>query len=94
MHIAVVLAVTVFDEEIAYRNSSKRTISMNTPQSTPGNESLQPDELRKELASILCAGLKRILPANASDLSSNSRDSLVDFSPLKSGIARRKLRSR
>ena len=94
MHIALALAVTVFDEEIAYRNSSERTVSMNAPQPNPGNESLQPDELRKELASILCAGLKRILPETSSDLSSNSRDSLVDFSPLKSGIARRKLRSR
>ena len=94
MHIALALAVTVFDEEIAYRNSSERTVSMNTPQLNPGNESLQPDELRKELASILCAGLKRILPENSSNLSSNFRDSFVDFSPLKSGIARRKLRSR
>ena len=51
-------------------------------------------EMRKEVASILCAGLKRILPENSSDLSSNFRDSFVDFSPLKSGIARRKLRSR
>lgn len=51
-------------------------------------------EMRKELAVILCAGIKRILPETSSDLSSNSRDSLVDFSPLKSGIARRKLRNR
>jgi len=67
---------------------------MKNPQSNLGNENLQSDELRKEVASILCAGLKRILSENSSDLSSNFRDSLVDFSPLKSGIARRKLRSR
>ena len=47
-----------------------------------------------ELAQLLCAGLKRILTQQSSPLSASTRDSSVDFSPLKSGIARRKLRNR
>jgi hypothetical protein len=47
-----------------------------------------------ELAQLLCAGLKRILTEQSSPLSASTRDSSVDFSPLKSGIARRKLRNR
>jgi len=47
-----------------------------------------------ELAQILSAGLRRILPEQSSTLSAPNRDSLVDFSPLKSGVHRRKLRNR
>ena len=47
-----------------------------------------------ELAQLLCTGLKRILTEKSSLLSAPTKDSLVDFSPLKSGIARRKLRNR
>jgi hypothetical protein len=47
-----------------------------------------------ELAQILSAGLQRILPEQSSTLSAPDRDSLVDFSPLKSGVHRRKLRNR
>jgi hypothetical protein len=47
-----------------------------------------------ELAQILSAGLRRILPEQSSSLSAQTRDSLVDFSPLKSGVRRHKLRNR
>jgi hypothetical protein len=47
-----------------------------------------------ELARILCAGLRRILPEQSSSLSAATRDSSVDFSPMKSGVHRRKLRNR
>ena len=47
-----------------------------------------------ELAQILSAGLRRILPEQSRSLSAQTRDSLVDFSPLKSGVRRRKLRNR
>ena len=47
-----------------------------------------------ELAQILGAGLHRILPEQSSSLSAETQDSLVDFSPLKSGVRRRKLRNR
>ncbi len=47
-----------------------------------------------ELAQILCAGLRRIQPEQSSSLSAPDRDSLVDFSPLKSGVRRHKLRNR
>lgn len=47
-----------------------------------------------ELAELLSAGLRRILPEQSSTLSAETRDSLVDFSPLKSGVRRRKLRNR
>ena len=51
-------------------------------------------DLLDELAQLICAGLRRILPQQSSSLSSINRDSSVDFSPLTSGIARRKLRNR
>ena len=51
-------------------------------------------ERLEELARILAAGLRRVLPEQSSSLSAPARDSLVDFSPLKSGVARRKLRNR
>jgi len=47
-----------------------------------------------ELAQILCVGLRRLLPEQSSALSADSADSFVDFSPLKSGVRRRKLRNR
>jgi hypothetical protein len=57
-------------------------------------EQMGHDERLEELAQLLCAGLKRILTEQSSPLSASTKDSLVDFSPLKSGIARRKLRNR
>ena len=51
-------------------------------------------ERLEELAQLLCAGIKRILSEQSSPLSASTIDSSVDFSPLKSGIARRKLRNR
>ena len=51
-------------------------------------------ERLEELSQLLCAGLKRILTEQSSRLSASTKDSSVDFSPLKSGIARRKLRNR
>ena len=65
---------------------------------TPPNWTL-PDRMTAaerldELAQILSAGLRRILPEQSSSLSAQTRDSLVDFSPLKSGVRRRKLRNR
>jgi hypothetical protein len=47
-----------------------------------------------ELAQILSTGLRRILSKQSSTLSDRTQDSLVDFSPLKSGVPRRKLRNR
>jgi hypothetical protein len=58
------------------------------------HETMGRDERLEELAQLLCAGLKRILTQQSSLLSAAPKDSLVDFSPLKSGIARRKLRNR
>ena len=57
-------------------------------------EQMGRDERLEELAQLLCAALKRILTEQSSPLSASTKDSLVDFSPLKSGIARRKLRNR
>jgi hypothetical protein len=57
-------------------------------------EKMGRDERLEELAQLLCAGLMRILTEQSSPLSAPTKDSLVDFSPLKSGIARRKLRNR
>jgi hypothetical protein len=57
-------------------------------------ERMTPTERLDELAQILSGGLRRILPRQSSTLSSPSPDSLVDFSPLKSGVHRRKLRNR
>ncbi|MCA3559894.1 MAG: hypothetical protein IOC82_02555 [Aestuariivirga sp.] len=57
-------------------------------------ERMTPPERLDELVQILSAGLRRILPEQSSTLSAAARDSLVDFSPLKSGAHRRKLRNR
>ena len=55
---------------------------------------MTPSERLNELVQILSAGLRRILPGQSSTLSPTAQDSLVDFSPLKSGVYRRKLRNR
>jgi len=47
-----------------------------------------------ELARLLCAGLRRAQPEQSSPLSAPTGESFVDFSPLKSGVRRRKLRER
>ena len=52
------------------------------------------DARLNELAIILVAGLTRILPEQSSALSASNEDSSLDFSPLKSGVRRRKLRNR
>jgi len=66
--------------------------------STPPNwtppDRMTAAERLDELAQILSAGLRRILPEQSSSFSAQTRDSLVDFSPLKSGVRRRKLRNR
>ena len=67
------------------------------PAPTARRDDLQPmtaAERLDELAQILSAGLRRILPEQSSSLSAQTRDSLVDFSPLKSGVRRHKLRNR
>ena len=63
------------------------------PNSKPP-ERMTTSERIDELALILSAGLRRILPKQSSNLSSETRDSSVDFSPRKSGVRRRKLRNR
>lgn len=65
-----------------------------TPPNWTPPERMTPSERLDELAQILSAGLRRILPEQSSSLSAKARDSLVDFSPLKSGAPRRKLRNR
>ena len=69
-------------------------ISHHKPINRDSFEQMGRDERLEELAQLLCAGLKRILTEQSSPLSASTKDSLVDFSPLKSGIARRKLRNR
>ena len=69
-------------------------ISHHQPINRGSFEPMARDERLEELAQLLCAGLKRILTEQSSLLSASTKDSLVDFSPLKSGIARRKLRNR
>ena len=55
---------------------------------------MTPAERLAEVAEILAAGLMRLSAAKSSALSAPPRDSLVDFSPLTSGVRRRKLRDR
>jgi hypothetical protein len=77
--------------------SQSRTVLMSTsptpPNWTPPTRMTAAERL-DEVAQILSAGLRRILPEQSSTLSAETRDSLVDFSPLKSGVRRRKLRNR
>ena len=47
-----------------------------------------------EVGQILAAGLTRVLAQKSSSLSALIQDSSLDFSPLKSGAHRRKLRNR
>jgi len=68
--------------------------SSPTPPNWTPPERMTAAERLDELAQILSAGLSRILPEQSSSLSAPARDSLVDFSPLKSGVRRRKLRNR
>ena len=73
-----------------------RTVMMSSsppPNWTPP-ERMTPSERLDELAQILSAALRRILPNQSSTLSAAAPDSLVDFSPLKSGVRRHKLRNR
>jgi hypothetical protein len=67
--------------------------STQTPHWTPP-ERMTPSERLDELVQILSAGLRRIKPEQSSTLSAQTGDSFVDFSPLKSGIHRRRLRNR
>jgi hypothetical protein len=73
-----------------------QTVLMNSapPMNWTPPERMTPSERLDELAQILSAGLRRILPNQSSTLSGAAPDSLVDFSPLKSGVHRRKLRNR
>jgi hypothetical protein len=64
-----------------------------SPNWTPPSQMTGAERL-DELALVLRAGLRRILPEQSSSLSASSGDSSLDFSPLKSGVARRKLRNR
>ncbi|MCX7347294.1 MAG: hypothetical protein NTU78_16450, partial [Alphaproteobacteria bacterium] len=68
-----------------------RTAYMLSP---PDPNRMTASERRDEVARILAAGLRRMFPEQSSSLSPPGRDSLVDFSPLKSGVVRRKLRNR
>jgi len=47
-----------------------------------------------ELARLLSAGLIRMFAAQSSSLSPTEPQTVIDFSPLKSGVHRRKLRNR
>ena len=67
--------------------------SASPPNWTPP-ERMTPSERLDELAQILSAGLRRILPDQSSSLSSPPSQTVIDFSPLKSGVHRRKLRNR
>ena len=74
-----------------------RTVLMSTkpppPNWTPPARMTATERL-DELAQILSAGLRRIPPEQSSALSALERDCLVDFSPLKSGVRRQRLRNR
>ena len=55
---------------------------------------MRSDERLEEAARLLAAGLGRLLTQQSSTLFAQPPDSLVDFSPLKSGVRRHKLRNR
>jgi hypothetical protein len=63
------------------------------PNWTPPHEMTATQRL-DEIADILVVGLRRILPEQSSQIAGTSQDSLVDFSPLKSGVRRHRLRNR
>lgn len=55
---------------------------------------MTPLERIAEVAEILAAGLMRLSARQSSRVCQKRRESLVDFSPLTSGVRRRKLRDR
>ena len=55
---------------------------------------LSADERLNELAGVLAAGLRRIVPEQSSSLSATGGDSSFDILALKSGRGRRKPRDR
>lgn len=57
-------------------------------------ERMSASERLDELARLLCAGFRRMETGQSTPLCAPAGDSLVDFSPLKSGVRRRKLRER
>jgi hypothetical protein len=57
-------------------------------------ERMTASERLDELARLLVAGLMRVQLEQSSSLSPADGESFVDFSPLKSGVRRRKLRER
>ena len=69
-------------------------MSSTPPPNWTPPERMTAAERLAELAQILSTGLRRILSEQSSTLSNRTQDSLVDFSPLKSGVRRRKLRNR
>ena len=82
---------------ISCSSTPSQTVFMSMPTQPPNwtpPERMTASERLDELAQILCVGLRRILPEQSSSLSAPDRDSLVDFSPLKSGVRRHKLRNR
>jgi len=90
------LALILCSRASPARQHQLRTVLMSStpPLGWMPPERMTPSERLEELAQILNAGLRRILPGQSSTLSSPAPDSLVDFSPLKSGVRRRKLRNR
>jgi hypothetical protein len=89
------LFCAAFHDSLAHQHQIRTVLMSSTP---PPNwtppERMSAAERLDELAQILSAGLRRTLPGQSSTLSDPARGSLVDFSPLKSGVHRRKLRNR
>jgi hypothetical protein len=69
-------------------------ITVPTPPNWTPPEQMTASERLDELARLLCAGLRRVQPEQSSLLPAPLGESFVDFSPLKSGVRRRKLRNR
>jgi hypothetical protein len=63
---------------------------MPTPPNWTAAARMTAAERLDELAQILSAGLRRILPEQSISLSAGNRDGFVDFSPRKSGGRRAK----
>ena len=64
------------------------------PQDELPPERMTAQQRHDELVRILCSGLRRILSKESTGLVDSGPETIVDFSPLKSGIRRRKLRNR